>query len=72
MGASLRLWRVDSVLVLCELGSCPVACGILVPGPWVKPVSPVLAGGFLITETPAKSPYYLNYYNLIVRLEVRW
>ena len=63
---------VGSVVVLCGLNSCPVACRILVPGPWVEPVSPALAGGFLITEPPAKSPYCLNYCNLIARLEVRW
>ena len=29
---------------------CPVACGILVPGPEVKPVSSASAGGFLTTD----------------------
>ena len=35
--------------------SCPVACGILVPQPGIKPVSPALEGGFLTTGPPGKS-----------------
>ena len=33
--------------------SCSMACGIL---PWIKPVSPALAGGFFTTEPPGKPP----------------
>ena len=29
---------------------CPMACGILVPWPGIKPISPELRGGFLTTE----------------------
>ena len=32
----------------------PVACGILVPRPGTEPMSPALAGGFLITGPPRK------------------
>ena len=35
--------------------SCPEACGILVPRPGIKPMSPALAGGFLTTGPPGKS-----------------
>ena len=35
--------------------SRPEACGILVPGLGIEPVSPVLAGGFLTTLPPGKS-----------------
>ena len=35
--------------------SCPVACGILVPWPGIKPVSPALEGRFLTTGPPGKS-----------------
>ena len=35
--------------------SCPVACGILVPQPGIKPASPALEGGFLTTGPPGKS-----------------
>ena len=35
------------------------ACGILVPRPGIKPVSPALQGGFLITGSPGKSPQFL-------------
>ena len=34
--------------------SCPVACGILVPGPGIEPMSPGLAGGLLTTGPPGK------------------
>ena len=41
-------------VVACGL-SCLTACGILVPWPEIKPVSPALYGGFLTTEPPGKS-----------------
>ena len=31
-----------------------MACGILVPGPEIKPMSPALQGGFLTTGPPGK------------------
>ena len=37
------------------ISRCPVACGILVPGPGVEPMSPAPAGGFLTTGPPGKS-----------------
>ena len=42
-----------SVVVVCRL-SCPVACGILVPGPEIEPVSHALAAGFLTSGPPGK------------------
>lgn len=36
--------------------SCPVSCGILVPGPGIIPVSPALAGGLLTTGSPKEIP----------------
>ena len=53
-GFSLLLWHMGSVVVVHGL-SCPVACGILVPGSGIKPVSPALEGRFLITGPPVKS-----------------
>ena len=38
--------RAGSVVAALEL-SCSVACGILVPRPGVKPMSPALEGGLL-------------------------
>ena len=35
---------------------CPVACGILVSQPGIKPASPALEGGFLTTGPPGKFP----------------
>ena len=55
---------VDSVAVAGELG-CPVACGILVPGPGVKPVTPALQGGFLTTGLPGK---YLEVVSLMEQI----
>lgn len=40
-----RLQSVGSVAVAQGLG-CPAACGILVPGPGIKPVAPAFAGRF--------------------------
>ena len=37
------------------VGSLGVACGILVPQPGTKPVSPALEGGFLTTGPPGMS-----------------
>ena len=36
--------------------SCSVACGIL-SGPGLEPLFPALAGGFLTTAPPGKSPH---------------
>ena len=47
--------HMGSVLVVYG-PSCPVACGILVPQPGVKPVSPTLAGGFFATGLPTEIP----------------
>ena len=53
--------NVDSVVAAhglsgCAHGlSCPMACGILVPGPGMELASPALQGGFLTTGPPGKS-----------------
>ena len=44
--------------------SCSVACGILVPQPEIKPLSPALKDGFLTTGPPRKS--------LIVVIDLTW
>ena len=41
--------------------SCSEAWGILVSRPGMDPVSPALAGGFLITGPPGKSPQIFNF-----------
>ena len=46
--------RTASVVAARRL-SCPVACGILVPLPGIKPTSPALEGIFLTTGPPGKS-----------------
>ena len=50
----LLLQSADSVVAPCGL-SCPAGCGILVPTPGIKPMTPALEGGFLITGPPGKS-----------------
>ena len=51
---ALSLSCASSVVVGHGL-SCPMACGILVTRPGIKPVSPALEGGFFPTGTPGKS-----------------
>ena len=51
---TLQLWHKRSVVEVHGL-SCSVACGILVPHPEVKPISPALQGGFLTTAPPGTS-----------------
>ena len=52
------MWHMRSLLQHTSsrapgLSSCGTwACGILVPSPGIKPVSPELAGGFLASEVP--------------------
>ena len=43
-----------SLVVMCRL-SCPVACGILVPGPAIEPESPALEGKSSTTGPPGKT-----------------
>ena len=37
----LSLQRINSLVVVREI-SCSTACGILVPRPWIEPMSPAL------------------------------
>ena len=53
--ADHRLYSVQASQVAAHDLSCPVACGILVPGLGIEPVSPVLAGGFLTSGPQGKS-----------------
>ena len=55
----LLLRPKDSLLVALR-PSCFTAWGILVPRPGIEPVSPVLAGIFLTTEPPEKSPQWFT------------
>ena len=47
--------------------SCPMACGILLPQPGIKPMSPATEGRFPTSGLPGKSPWSLlkNYFFLI-------
>ena len=51
----LWLQHVGSLVVACRL-PCSAACGISVPQPGVKPVSPALQVRFSITGPPGKYP----------------
>ena len=57
--ATRRLSSTGSGIVAHKL-SCPMTCGILLPGQGIEPMSPALAGEFLITGPPRKT--YLNNY----------
>ena len=55
-----------SVVVACGLSSCGSRAQLLhsmwdLPGPGLEPVSPALAGGFLTTAPPGKSPCSLHF-----------
>ena len=54
------LLTVNSVVAACRL-SCPVACGILVPWPGIKPVSAALESRFLTTDHH-RSPFSIFYW----------
>ena len=59
-GQTESLQRSGSLAVAPGL-SCPIACGILVPWPGIKPVFPALKGRFLTTGPPGKSqPCFLT------------
>ena len=52
----LSLKKKKKIIYLDDFGlSCPIACGILVPLPGIKPLSPALEGGFLTIGPPGKS-----------------
>ena len=51
-----QLWHAGSVVVVCGL-SCPVACGVLVLRPGIRPVSPAPQGSFLTSEPAGESLY---------------
>ena len=48
------LFRLPWVFIVARGLNCPIACGILVPQPGIKPVSPALEGGLLSTGPPGK------------------
>ena len=67
MNMHVRLWQIlvvaygifrwgtaGSVVEMHGL-SCSAACGVLVPWPGIKPMSPALEGWFLTTAPPEKS-----------------
>ena len=58
LAAEHRFYGTQASVVAANRLSCmwDVACGILVPRPGIKPVSPALAGGFLTTRQPGTSP----------------
>lgn len=51
-----RGWHVDPVAAARE-PSCSTACGNPVPRPGIKPASPTMQGGFLMTGLPGKFPH---------------
>ena len=56
--SSCGLWALER-----RLSSCGARAQLLhgmwdLPGPWLEPVSPALAGGFLTTAPPGKSQYH--------------
>ena len=52
--------------------SCPVPCGILVPGPGIEPTSSALAGGFLtrVKTTRVVPGYAFSFKTSVMGLNV--
>ena len=50
--------------------SCPSACGILVPHPWMEPTSPALEDVFLTTGPPGKSQVKFLFKSLFCKLSI--
>ena len=65
----LRALECTGSVVVARGLSCPAACGILVPQPQIKPVSPALEGRFLTTGPPRKSCKFLLYVHTHKKLE---
>ena len=61
----LSLRCADSLTVVRQL-SCSTTCGILVPQPGIKPVSPALESRFLTTGPPGKSLHCFCYCSFIL------
>ena len=51
---AISLLQSTDCLVVAHRLSCPVACGILVPQPGIKPMSPALQGRVLTIGPPVK------------------
>ena len=57
---------------------CPAACGILVPRPGIKSVSPALTDGFLTTGLPGKPPLlsfnssFFSFFHLLISALLRY
>ena len=60
LGALGLCWGTQASLVVARRFSCPMACGILVTQPGLKPLSLGLGGGFLTIEPPGKSCAWLS------------
>ena len=58
MAFTSLLWLAD-YLAVAHRPSCFTACGIFIPQPGIKPVSPALQGGFSTTGPPEKSKFSL-------------
>ena len=63
----LFIWLRQVLVVACRIFvvawglSCPKACGILVPGTGIEPVSPALEGEFLTTGPPGRSLQWCSF-----------
>ena len=61
-----------SLVVARGLSCSAVSCGVLVPQPGVKPMSPALQGGFLTSGPPEKSSFYLFYFIVLAAPLSMW
>lgn len=56
VGSAQSSLGAQASLVAAHSLSFPMACGMLVPSPGIKPTSPALGNRFLTTAPPGKSP----------------
>ena len=70
--SSCGLWVPEHRLSSCGAWA-QLLCGMWdLPGAGIKPVSPALAGGFITTAPPGKSPPYFFYIRSIMHMSYRF
>lgn len=61
LGAEHELWSTQASVAAVYRLSRLTACGIIVPGPGIEPVSPALAEGLLTTGPPGKPLSFMSF-----------
>lgn len=67
---TFSLWFRDS-LVVARRFSCSMVCGILVPQPGIKPMSPASQGGFFAVGPPGKAKQSLLDFASFIKTRIK-